>query len=110
MLVQILSGREGVLPHVDARHEVDGVAELGESHVQLVHGRQVLPRLPVALISGPLLRINQFPFLPLLLVHGLAGDLARCMLAEAIMADGRFGPIVDWPTVPVALYYKCLRS
>ena len=71
MLIEVLSGGEGVLPHVDAGHEVDGVAELGESHVKLVHGGQVLSGLAVALVARPLLGIDQLAFVPLLLVDSL---------------------------------------
>ena len=47
--MQILPGGEGVFPHADGGAVVDGVAELGERHVQLVHRGQVLPGLPVTL-------------------------------------------------------------
>lgn len=49
MLVEILSGRKRVLPHVYGARVVDGEAEFCERHVQLVHRGQVLPRLAVAL-------------------------------------------------------------
>ena len=71
MLIEILSWREGVLPDIDARHEVYGVAELGEGHVQLVHGRQVFPSFPVTFDSRSFLRINDLPLFTFLLVDNL---------------------------------------
>ncbi len=38
---------------LDGGGEVDGVAELRERHVELVHGGEVLPRLPVASVLNP---------------------------------------------------------
>ena len=52
MLVQVLPGGEGVLPHADGGAVVDGVAELGQRHVKLVHRGQVLAGLPVTLEPG----------------------------------------------------------
>ncbi len=50
--MQVLPGGEGVLPHADGGAVVDGVAELGQRHVQLVHRGQVLAGLPVTLEPG----------------------------------------------------------
>jgi hypothetical protein len=38
---------------LDGGGEIDGVAELCERHVELVHRGEVLPRLPVASVLNP---------------------------------------------------------
>ena len=71
MLIEILSGGERVFPDVDAGHEVDGVAKLGEGHVELVHCGQVFAGFSVTLDSRSFLRINEFPLFAFLLVYHL---------------------------------------
>ena len=73
VLIKIFPGREGVLPDVDAWHEVDWVAELREGHVQLVHGGQVFAGFSVTFVAGSFLRVDQFSFFAFLFVHCLNG-------------------------------------
>ena len=69
--MQILPGGEGVLPHADGGAVVDGVAELGERHVQLVHRGQVLPGLAVTLKPRLLELKLLWHLVSFLLVHNL---------------------------------------
>ena len=60
-----------VFPDTDCGTVVDGKAQLSESHVQLVHGGQVLPSFAITLKSR-LFKLNLFgSFLSLLLVDNL---------------------------------------
>ena len=69
--MQVLPGGEGVLPHADGGAVVDGVAELSERHVQLVHRGQVLPSLAVTLKPGLLELKLLWHLVSFLLVHDL---------------------------------------
>ena len=69
--MQVLPWGKCVLPHADGGAVVDGVAELGQRHVQLVHRGQVFPRFSVTLKPG-LLKLKLLWYLvSLLLVHNL---------------------------------------
>ena len=73
MLIEVLSGREGVLPHVDCGREVNRETEFRQCHVEFVHGREVFPGLAVRL-GARALRVGQ-NFLHRLLTFLLVNDL-----------------------------------
>ena len=88
VLVEVLLGREGVVPHRDGRRVVQAEAQLRQRHVQLVHRGEVLAGLAVglgagAVVEAPLVVGVRHLALVLLLAHHLRKSCYRSKILLA---------------------------